>query len=215
MVRDNTMISALYNAYTFGLMCFVSPADLLFRIALVCPIVFAPPNSLQQLGAAAAVECGQLLFLLTTNPFTNQWIDALAQLGSVHQILQLALLSLHRTLLNENPDSNGCNAAMIVVSAVYGAFVVFVIAKTVLIPLLWQRLLVAEHVDRRRDEEDARGTNVVSEVGPDKLLLTSIETVDRASSRQIETSRPHNNDPHRIDTDTDAENSFAERGPRT
>jgi hypothetical protein len=153
---DATMLSSLYAGYSFRFMTLMGPLDLIFKLLLVLPIILADPNSLEQIFGASIVEVSLLVFLLMTNAFVNQWVNLLAHLGSLHQILLLGFMALHRVAVNEDPDSVGYTDAMIAVSASFLGCVALLFLKVILIPTLTDAHARAKSWEDRLQDADVK-----------------------------------------------------------
>jgi hypothetical protein len=147
---DKTMLASLYDGYGFRWMCIAGPLDLVFKILLILPVILPEPNTLEQLAGAAVVEALQLAYFLAANAFVNQWLNALAQFGSLHQIAQLGFMALHRVAVNRDPDAEGMALYMIVTSCAYAALLLVIFVRVVVAPA------VADMGSRRRAREKAQ-----------------------------------------------------------
>ena len=133
--RDRSLLRALYNAYSYdGMRAY--PFVLLFRLALLVPAVFAPPDSLSQIGAISAVEGAQLLFWLIYNPFAKHWIGFLTHVSCVHQVAQLALACFSRAAIREDPASTAYADAMWWLFIAYLFIFAVVTMVTVVFPIV-------------------------------------------------------------------------------
>ena len=134
------MMKSLYQAYTYRWM-WIHPFTLVFKVLTVLPIVFAEPNSLLQLTLAAAVEVMQLLFFIATFPFLDEWVAFLTNIGSIHVVTQLSLMSFHRVAVTENPNDDTYANLMIYAVITYVLLLIFVMVFAVVYPSLRQYLL--------------------------------------------------------------------------
>jgi hypothetical protein len=133
---DKSMFKVLYEQYEFKYAVF-QPVTLVFKVLLVAVVLFVgEPNTLQQLVGAAAVELLQLGFYTFTNPFVDPWIDTLAKAGSLHQVLQLALMCQYRVNTARNPTDRAIGQAMFAVAVIYLCFVVVILCVLVAVPFI-------------------------------------------------------------------------------
>jgi hypothetical protein len=130
---DQSMMVSLYDQFEFKYMC-VQGTTLIFKLMVVCPAVFAAPNSLTQLSAAAAVECFQLLFAVITSAYQDHWLDMYCKVCSLAIIGLLSCMSFHRVAIYLDPTSDGYSTYMLYIIIFVILFTLVIIFKVVIVP---------------------------------------------------------------------------------
>ena len=143
LAKDTSIMRALYEMYEFRYIA-IHGVFLVFKVFMLLPVVFMERNSVGQLALAGGVEVGLLVLLSATDAFINPWMDALARVGSFHQILQIGLVALSR-VLDEHAQMIGY--AMIAVSLVYIAVLLVVIVHDIVLPYLASRRMRAAELE--------------------------------------------------------------------
>ena len=123
---DTSMLKSLYQPFEFAFLWF-NPLQLAFKAGVVAALVMAEPNGLVQLACCSLVEVVYALALVLFRPFSNGWIEALARVGSLHQLVQLGLMCLHRVKVADEPTSIGHGDQMIAAAIVYIVCVVCIL----------------------------------------------------------------------------------------
>jgi len=160
---DETMVESLYSSFDFRNMG-LHPFFLFFKLALVLPVVFMEPNTVEQLAVAAVAEGLQLVFLLNAAAFLNPWVDFIGKAGSMHQLLQLAWMALHRVTVYDQPDSAGFGPVMVTTTTVYFLILLVVFLKVVVGPL------VAGFFKRRKALQELQETSDERIFQPDEAF---------------------------------------------
>jgi len=155
MQFDETMLESLYSCFDCRNMA-LHPMFLLFKILLVLPIVLLDPNSIAQLGVAAVVEGAQLGFLLVTYPYLNPWVDWIGKLGSIHQLVQLAWMAVHRVLIFDRPSSDGLAGLMVATTFAYVLVLLFVFVKVAMVPMVVGYFARLRELRVRQETADGR-----------------------------------------------------------
>jgi hypothetical protein len=179
--EDTSLFRGLYEQYEFRWMC-VHPFTFVFKIAIVCVVLYAgEPNTLRVILLSGLVELVQLVFYLATEPFTDPWLDILAKGGSLHQVIQLGLICLHRADSYEDPDKNGAAYAMIFFATVYLILVLVVLAIVVVIPAVRQflasRQRQKEERERVREERQKRQEAALAQKNSKRLEADAMNSL--------------------------------------
>jgi hypothetical protein len=115
---DTTMLRAIYTPFEFDHM-WAAPTVLLYKLVIALVVMVSTRNSLVQLSLAVAVEVVFALLFYAGMPCKNIWIDLLWRLGSMHQLVELGLMSLHRVVIRSNPEGTGYSRTMNLVTFCY------------------------------------------------------------------------------------------------
>ena len=174
-VLDSSVFKGVYRQYHFASMM-VHGVLMVFKAVLVVVILGGgEPDSLQQLALVGGVELAQEVFFTVLTPFLHPWIDAVAKVGFLHQVLTVALLFFHRANVAEDPTATWLTWVMIGVSATYVLLVIAIVVGVVVIP--WCSMLRRRHLRERKLEEKQRaqahaGAEEDTEGGPADLSLS-------------------------------------------
>jgi hypothetical protein len=141
LAMDSSILSALYRKYEFLYMEVDPSLQLIFQVALSAASAFTQKETRPQVLSLAVVEGLNCAFLSVSNLYADPWMDILAKVGSIHQIVQMALLSNHRALALDDPNTNVMSPVMIGVAGAYFIFVFLVTRHTVYVP--WRRSTAA------------------------------------------------------------------------
>eukprot|EP00657_Telonema_sp_P-1_P002338 TRINITY_DN15453_c0_g1_i1.p1 TRINITY_DN15453_c0_g1~~TRINITY_DN15453_c0_g1_i1.p1 ORF type:complete len:183 (-),score=45.24 TRINITY_DN15453_c0_g1_i1:36-584(-) len=126
-----------------------SPLLLFYRFLLTIVVVLISPNTLFQLGGATLVSLIFCFMLIIISPYVNVWLELLVRLGAFHNLTQLALFSLHRVDIRDDPNGGGYTSQMVAVTFLYIGIVGLLLIITVLFPFLRKKWSARE----RRDKE--------------------------------------------------------------
>ena len=164
--RDTSMLKSVYEHYEFRYM-WAYCLTFVLKILTVLPIIFLEPNSLSQLVLCGTVESLQLIFYCVTNPFLNPWIDFLARMSSLHQVVQLCIMCFHRVVIYENPTRPGYGKGMLAVTIIYLLVVAGVLVRVAVVPFILMKLeqkRLKEERTRAAVEEAAAAANEEGEL---------------------------------------------------
>ena len=159
---DTSMLKSLYEPFDFAFF-YMSPLQLIVKAAIVLCLVTTVPNSLTQLVIVSALEALYGLVIVFMSPYKNFWIEILARLSAMHQMLQLGLFSLHRVDIRQNPNGTGYTNQMILTSAVYFGLVVVIIFGVFVGPVIKDKLCGDEFELALNDEEAKELQTVIAE----------------------------------------------------
>jgi len=152
LARDASMFKGVYEQYEFRWMV-LNPVTFFFKIFIVMAVLYAgEPNSLRLIVAAGVVEILQLVFYMTTSPFTDPWLDVLSKGGSLHQVAQLGLMCVYRADTYDDPEKKDAAYVMIALAVLYLILVIVVIVVVVGVPVY-----KAWKASKARDAEAAKG----------------------------------------------------------
>eukprot|EP00658_Telonema_sp_P-2_P021480 TRINITY_DN18552_c0_g2_i2.p1 TRINITY_DN18552_c0_g2~~TRINITY_DN18552_c0_g2_i2.p1 ORF type:complete len:1891 (-),score=336.40 TRINITY_DN18552_c0_g2_i2:15-5687(-) len=115
---DNTIAGAIYRPYEYDFFA-TSPLLLFYRFLLTIVVVLISPNTLFQLGGATLVSLIFCFMLIIISPYVNVWLELLVRLGAFHNLTQLALFSLHRVDIRDDPNGGGYTSQMVAVTFLY------------------------------------------------------------------------------------------------
>jgi hypothetical protein len=135
--RDISMMKPLYEPFTFQFM-WVQPITLVLRMTAVVPSAFSTPNSLRQLGGAAACETFLLGLFMVAPVFVDPWVTLLTRLSSIHQVAQLAFSALDRAERAVDPSRTHFVQAMLFCFIGYALAVLVCLMLCIGYPLLRQ-----------------------------------------------------------------------------
>ena len=156
---DNTILRAIYSPFEFQHL-WAAPATLLYKLVIAIVVLVTARNSLTQLTLAVAVETIFALIFYTTMPCKNIWIDLLWRFGSMHQLVQLGLMSLHRVVIRSNPKGTGYAHTMSVLTFTYIGCIGALLMAIVVVPTA-QRMYEA----RQKKQQEALGDHEIIDVG--------------------------------------------------
>ena len=90
LTTDGSGLILLYMQLEFDWL-YLTPCILFFKFALICPSIFAEPNSIGQLVGIATMEFLFGVFMIFTNPYHSYWTDVMTHSGCVHQMFLIGL----------------------------------------------------------------------------------------------------------------------------
>jgi hypothetical protein len=145
LLKDNSMLRALYEMYEFRFVA-IHGVFLLFKLLLLLSVVVMERDSMGQLVMAGVTEVCLLGLLTATDAYINPWMDALARVGSFHQILQVGLVAISRAYTSHEVT---LGYMMIGVSVLYIGVLIVVVVHEIVLPFLSARV-AAREVEARR-----------------------------------------------------------------
>jgi hypothetical protein len=162
LASDPTVLGTLYKSLAFNWI-YLSPILLLWKVVLICPAVFLPFETFEQLVGICATECAFALFIFATAPFTSPIVDVMYRVGCVHQLLFLGFRSLD--IRARFLGISGYAFPMVLLTFAYLGFSVLCIFWTMIGPQL------------RKVWDKSRSTGTLEGLGYQYTLTTSLYVV--------------------------------------
>ncbi|CUG61578.1 low density lipoprotein receptor family protein, putative [Bodo saltans] len=162
LASDPTVLGTLYKSLAFNWI-YLSPILLLWKVVLICPAVFLPFETFEQLVGICATEVAFAVFIFGTAPFTSPIVDVMYRMGSIHQMLFLGFRSFD--IRARFLGITGYAFPMVLLTFAYLGFSVLCIFWTMVGPQI------------RKVWDKRRSTNTLEELGYQYTLTTSLYVV--------------------------------------